>query len=276
MIFQKGFHDLGNFKARSQLILANNRRLHRAFSYLVILIAVLASTAKAADVVVVKSKALSVYDKAVSGFQSLYKGSLSAIVMKGDLAVPSNLASAVRQQNPKVILAVGLRAVKVLKAEISNIPIVFCMAMHPEKNKLSTKNTTGVDLEPSPVNQLRAFKSVIPNLKKIGIIYDPKRTGPFVDAAKKAAPSVGLKLVAQSVSERKDVPGAFEKIVSNADALWIIRDPTVLTREFFNHTLIVQFEKKFPLLAYSVLYCCKSNRRRLNYCSHLSPPLIKE
>ena len=216
-------------------------------------------SALTAEVLVVKSKDFALYDKAVAGFQSVYKGSISSLVMKGALSDPGKLADAVRKEKPKAILAVGLRAAKALKAEISDIPIVFCMAMHPVQNKLKSANSTGVDLEPKAKDQLLAFARVIPGLKRVGIIYDPKRTGRFVVGAKKAATEAGLVLVDKAVEERKDVPGALSEITAKAQALWLIRDATVLTREFFNHTLIVQFEKKMPLLAYSEQFVRKGS-----------------
>jgi len=90
----------------------------------------------AADVVAVKSRELGVYDKAIDGFKQDCSCSLSVLLMKGNLSDPGKLASAVKSQDPKVILAVGLGAAKALKAEISDIPIVFVMAMNPVQNKL--------------------------------------------------------------------------------------------------------------------------------------------
>jgi putative ABC transport system substrate-binding protein len=217
----------------------------------VLLILTHVSIAFGAEVLVVKSKDFALYDKALAGFRSVYKGSISTLRMKGPLSDPDRLAGAVRREKPKVILAVGLRAAKALKAEISDIPIVFCMAMHPAQNKLKSGNTSGVDLEPKARDQLQAFKRVVPGLKRVGIIYNPKRTGRFVNSAKRAAAGAGLTLIAKPVAERKDVLGALHAITASAQALWLIRDATVLTREFFNHTLIVQFEKKIPLLVYS-------------------------
>jgi putative ABC transport system substrate-binding protein len=220
---------------------------------LVLAVLLVPAAATAADVVVVKSRKFALYDKAVAGFTEVYKGATTTIVMekRGPLADPSKLASAVRKERPKVILAVGLQAAKSLKAEISDIPIVFCMAMHPVQNKLKGRNTTGVELEPWPKEQLQAFRSAIPRLKRLGIIYDPDRTGRFVEQAKVAATSLGMKLVARKVDDRKEVLGALKALTKESDALWLIRDATVLTREFFNHTLIVQVEEKLPLLAYS-------------------------
>jgi putative tryptophan/tyrosine transport system substrate-binding protein len=213
--------------------------------------------ARAADVVVVKSKELSVYEKAIAGFKQQYKGSLSVLTMKDDLNDPGKLAARVKSESPKAILAVGLRAARALKSEITGIPIVFCMAMNPVQSKLRSSNATGVDLEPRPREQLLAFKEALPTIQKIGIIYDPKRTGPFVDAVAKAAPEAGVGLIAVRVKEKKDVPAALKEVIKKADAIWLIRDATVMSREFFNHTLIVQFEKKIPLLAYSPMFVRK-------------------
>lgn len=229
----------------------------RVFVCLVFTIFLLPSLAWATDVVVVKTKEFPLYDEAVAGFTKAYKGSINALVMKGSLADPGKLAGAIRKNNPKVILAVGLKAVKVLKSEISDIPIVFCMAMNPVQNKLRSRNTTGVDMEPTPKAQLQAFKETIPGLRKIGVIYDPKLTGPFVDKARKAAREVGIVLVALETKQKKDVPGALKEVIKKADAIWLIRDATVMSREFFNHILILQFEKKIPLLAYSPMFVRK-------------------
>jgi len=237
--------------------LSSSRHSGRVCVCLAYIMFLLPSLAWAADVVVVKTKEFPLYDEAVAGFKKVYKGSINTLVMKGSLADPDKLASAVRRNNPKVILAVGLKAAKVLKSQISDIPIVFCMAMNPVQNKLRSRNTTGVDMEPTPKAQLQAFKETLPSLRKIGIIYDPKRTGPFIDKARKAAGAVGITLIAKKAKQKKDVPGALKEVIKTADALWLIRDATVMSREFFNHTLIMQFEKKIPLLAYSPMFVRK-------------------
>ena len=214
----------------------------------------LPTSALGADVVVVKSKNLSVYDKAIEGFRSVYKGGLATLVMADDLSDPDDLVSAVRGKSPKVILAVGLGAAKVLTSRVTDIPIVFCMAMNPKQSKLHTDNATGVDLEPRPREQLAAFKKALPGVRRIGVIYDAKRTGAFISAAGKASGEVGVGLVAIKVHEKKDVPAALKKLIKHVDALWLIRDATVMSREFFKQTLIIQFDKKIPLLAYSPMF----------------------
>jgi len=219
----------------------------------------------AADVVAVKSRELGVYDKAIDGFKQDYSGSLSILVMGGDLSDPGKLASAVKSQGPKVILAVGLGAAKALKAEFSDIPIVFVMAMNPVQSKLRSNNATGVYLEPTAHDQLKAFREALPEVRRIGVIYDARRTGSFIKAAAKSAATVGITLIAVKISQKKDVPAALNEVIKRADALWLIRDATVMSREFFKRTLILQFEKKIPLLAYSPMFV-----KKLAVCSFAS------
>ncbi len=208
--------------------------------------------AQSAEVVIVKTKKFPLHDQAADGFLQQFKGSTAILVMEGDFADPRVLLNAISNEKPRVIVAIGLKAAKVLKSEIQNIPIVFCMAISSAQLKaFSASNVTGVDLEPSPAEQLKAFRSALPSIKRIGIIYDPKRSKDFVDSLEKATREQGIGLMARAVSERREVPGALGEVIGQAQALWLIRDATVMTKEFFNHTLIIQFEKKIALLAYS-------------------------
>ncbi len=212
---------------------------------------------QAAGVVIVKSKDFPIYDKAIAGFEEALGRSVPTVVMKGKLADPAALAQEVSAQKPQVILAIGLWAIKALQAEISDTPIVFCLASNPIGNKLHKQNSTGVAQEPSARAQLKAFRQVLPKVKRIGIIYDPTRTGDFVQAAQKAALAQGIELVASAVKKKQEVPAALQALVEQVQALWLIRDATVISKEFFRYTLIVQFEKKIPLLVYHPMFVKK-------------------
>jgi putative ABC transport system substrate-binding protein len=199
------------------------------------------------DVLIVLSKKFALYEKAIKGFKDHFKGSTEQIV----LASPDELLKLVLKINPKVILAVGLRAAKIAKMQVNDVPIVFCMAMHPLVNGLRTETSTGVHLEPSVSDQLKAVTRTIPHVKKIGIIYDPNRTGRQVAEFRDAAAELKLEIVAVPVKSREEARKALAEMPEKAQVLWLLRDATVLTREFFNKALILQFEKALPVIAYS-------------------------
>ena len=202
------------------------------------------------DALIISSKDFELYDRAVEGFSAVFSGNSRILTMQNP-ANDEKLSSVILEANPKVILAVGLRAAKWIRKQGLKTPTVFCMAMHPEDNLLKTESMTGVYLEPAPGEQLQAFARVLPDAVKIGLIYDPKRTSRLVERIKEAADGLGISVLARPVATREEVPGALQEIVAECQALWLIRDATVLTREFFNHALFVQLSKRLPLIAYS-------------------------
>jgi putative ABC transport system substrate-binding protein len=199
------------------------------------------------DVLIVLSKKFALYDKAVAGFKASFDGSIEQMV----LANPDELSKLVLKINPKVILAVGLRAAKIARMRVNDVPIVFCMAMHPLQNGLRTETSTGVHLEPSVADQLKAVTRIIPHVKKIGIIYDPSRTGRLVAELGDAATELKMEIKAVPVKNREEAQKVLAEMPDQAQALWLIRDPTVLSREFFNQALVLQQQKRLPVIAYS-------------------------
>jgi putative tryptophan/tyrosine transport system substrate-binding protein len=210
-----------------------------------------AAPCPAADIVAVKSNELLAYDQAIAGFREAFHGSVTVLLMKGPLSEGKKLASAVREEKPKAILAVGLRAVLALRSEISDIPIVFCVTPSPAQKVLQAENITGVDLEPSIGDQLRTFKEVFPKLRKLGVIYDAKQSAIYIEASKQVASELGIELVEHAILEQREVPGAIQETTNEIDGFWIIRDVTVVSREFLDQILILQLEKKLPVFAYT-------------------------
>lgn len=211
----------------------------------------------AMELVVVKSNDHVVYEQALEGFRTVFSSSFKTLTMDGSSSDSDAFEKQIRKLKPKVILALGLRASKMLKERFRHVPIVFCMAIRPHENDLKTTNTTGVHTEPRVEHQIKAFKDAIPDLKILALPHNPERFSDFVEKAKKAASKVGVELLAIPVKDRKLSPAAILKAREEADALWFIRDPTVLMRENFNYSLIMQFERKIPVVAYGAHFVRK-------------------
>ncbi len=206
---------------------------------------------QAAQVVLVESSGSNLYRRAVAGFKKAYTHDSITLKTQGALANPEKLIEAIRKEQPRVIVAVGLSATRTVVSKIDDIPIVFCMANNPRKHGLHRPNSAGVLLEPSPAAQLRAFAALLPKAKRFGIIYDETSSGDFVRAAKKKAKALNLHIDAIRVDSRPQVPKALHDLVSRVDALWLLRDAKVMTRDFFKQTILLQYNRKLPVLAYS-------------------------
>ncbi len=217
-----------------------------------LLLALIASEVWAAEVTIFKSGDFAAYDLAIAGFKELISGvETSEENMKGDTQAGMKIIEGIKARNPKAILAVGTRAAELSHKEIKDIPIVYCMVIGPEKLGISGNNIAGVAMEVSSAKQISNFKSALPSLKNIGVVYDPENSSQRVEEGRKASQNLGMKLTEKTVSSPKEVPDAFRDLVGTVDAIWLLPDTTVLTKASFNFILNTTMEKKIPLLAFS-------------------------
>ena len=157
----------------------------------------LSTTAFAAEVVILKSSDIAAYDQAIAGFKSSLGGSvtLSEYDLEGDLEKGRKLARKIRASDPALVLAIGLKAAKAAQLEIVDIPVVYAMVLDPAKYGLTTRNMTGVLLEVPLERQLALIRSVLPNVKRIGTLYDPSKTAGTIDEVRRLVKPNGTDLL---------------------------------------------------------------------------------
>jgi putative ABC transport system substrate-binding protein len=209
--------------------------------------------AAAAEVAILKSADLAAYNQAVAGFKAAMPSSTTFIEydMQGDAARGQKLARKIRASDATLLLAVGVKAALVAKLEIVDIPVIFCMVLDPAKHDLKAPNMTGIRLE-IPINrQFSAMRSVLPSLRRIGVLYDPEKTGHLVEEARLLAKSMGLELVAKQVSTEKEVPPALRALLSQVEALWLLPDSTVLTEDSLKFVLGSALDLNVPVIGFS-------------------------
>src|SRR5687767_542599 len=76
-----------------------------------------------------------------------------------DLSVDDPVAAA-RRARPRVIVAIGQKALTTLAGRVEDVPIVYATVLFPEKHGLTGDNITGVPLEVPAATQLARFKQV--------------------------------------------------------------------------------------------------------------------
>ena len=73
------------------------------------------------------------------------------------------------------------------------------MVLNPSQIVPEAKNITGVQMMPSPAQQIDLIRKALPNATKIGVLYDPNHLTKFVRQAVDAARPLGLELVTREV-----------------------------------------------------------------------------
>ncbi len=202
---------------------------------------------------VIKSQNLSMLNEAITGFKVKCKGEYLDYDLEGNVEKGKMVFEDVLKKKPDVVITFGEFASGLGKRYIENIPLVFSMVTDPNIYNLEGKNITGVTrIAPTHI-VLKSLKAIIPEVEKVGIIYNPKNTGKTVEQAINEAKAFNLQILAAKVDSEKDAERAFKIFAASGgiDAFWLIPDPTVITQTFFKIIRDYTFTNKLPLLAYS-------------------------
>ncbi len=212
-----------------------------------------AQFATAAEIVILKSSDIAAYNQAIAGFKAALPANtiLSEYDLQGDLEKGRKLAWKIRASDPALVLAVGLKAAKAAQLEIVDIPVVYAMVLDPLKYGLTSRNMTGVLLEVPVERQLALIRSVFPNLKRIGTLYDPSKTAATIDEARRLIKANGTELVPTQVSSERDVPSALRTLLPSVGALWLVPDSTVLSDDSLRFILNAALEEHVPVIGFS-------------------------
>jgi putative ABC transport system substrate-binding protein len=114
-----------------------------------------------------------------------------------------------------------------------------------------TKNVTGASMNVPVEQSIRLFKQLGQHIKRIGVIFNPAKTGYLVKRAQLVARDEGLELVTREISSAKEVIGALESFQDGIDALWIVPDETTLSQAVVQQMLLFSYRRRVPLLGLS-------------------------
>lgn len=154
-------------------------------------------------------------------------------------ALASQIAAKFVSQNPDVVVGVAtLSAQSFAKyAKGNKVKLVFSSVTDPLKAELVQSldkpgnNTSGVSnfvaLEP----QLALFKSIQPQLTRLGFLYNPSEVNSLslIKKLEELCPKFGIKLIIQAANKTSDVAQAATKLAATVDAVFISNDSTALS-----------------------------------------------
>lgn len=212
-----------------------------------------ASPAAAARVAALVSAKADEYEAALKGFREAAPHEIVAVYnMDGDLDRGRKyLAEIETKVKPDLIFAIGTWALQVALNRSTPIPVVYAMVLNPPSVVGAAKNTTGASMNVPVESALRLFKQLGPPIKRIGVIYNPAKTGYLVKRAEAVARDEGLQLVTREIGSSKEAVAALDSLQDGIDALWILPDETTLPQAVVQQMLFFSYRKKIPLLGLS-------------------------
>jgi putative tryptophan/tyrosine transport system substrate-binding protein len=213
-----------------------------------------ASSCAWGEILVVQSLPIKPYNDALDGFRSVCKSRASRIV--GPELSEAEIMGKVHRNRPELILAIGMDALYKLKA-VKNVPIVYVMVLNPQALLRDGGNISGVSMTLAPERQFAILREVLPNVKKIGIFFDPDKNGYYISRVHSAASLMGIELLTKKVQSSREAVAAVDGLKGKVDVLWLLPDTTVVNPTTIDLLLLSSMEKKIPVLTFSDKYAEK-------------------
>jgi len=241
------------FRASISMALGKRRSTRR--SLLALSCAMLLTLAYAvtvdAKILIVKSDNLSQYEAPIRSFTTATDDEVEIIDIQGSRERGERLLlKATTSGTVRGIFALGTQAAYLSKYVLPSVPMSFAMVLNWEHYEFASP-TTGVSVE-IPVDVLfTRFRLLLPRIKRIGLIHSERVSGQRLEAARRAAQSLGITLLEEKVRFAEDVPGAYRRIRNAIDALWMPTDPVVVSRDNFRYLAQRCAKDEVAFLAFS-------------------------
>ncbi len=174
---------------------------------------------------------------------------------QGNPGTAAQIARKFVGDKPDAIVAIATPSAQAAVAATKSVPVVFSAVTDPVAAKLvknwepSKNNVTGVSdllkLEP----QMELVKKVVPNAKRVGIVYNPGEANSVVvvKQLKELLPKMGLTLVEAAAPRSVDVGTAARSLVGKVDVIYTNTDNNVVSA--YESLVKVGQDAKVPLIA---------------------------
>lgn len=201
------------------------------------------------NIAIIKSYNLKIFDKVIAEFERSCQCNVTEHTLAEDEG--EEILAKIRSARPAAVFVLGTEAFSLVKL-LKNIPVIHTYTMAPvdpeERNRIHVK------IEIPPEKQFEELLKLLPAVKRVGVVYDPRNTSHIVREALKAAKKMGIKLVPLEVHSQKKVIAAISGMKDKVDAFWMLPDPTVVTPESVEFLLLFSLENRIPILTFSEKY----------------------
>lgn len=214
----------------------------------------------------------SVFAQIIDGIESKAKGRVANFAV-GPNVDAAELNDALRRQDAKVVIALGRQGAKVSSALDGNIGVVVGCVLSASEDQVRDHQVNS--LSPDPALLFSRLKGMVPKVRRVFTVYDPRLNAWMMRLAKEAARTQGLELVVYEALDLHSAVRAYQEILtasdSSQDALWLPQDATtveegtvlpMVLQESWDRNLVV-FSSSFGHVRRGVLFSLYPNNVEL-------------
>lgn len=174
---------------------------------------------------------------------------------QGNTGTAAQIARKFVGDKPDVIVAIATPSAQALVSATKTIPVVYSGVTDPVAAQLvkdwkpSGTNVTGVSDLLELEKQVDLIKRVVPNVKRVGMVYNPgeANSAVVVKAMKELLGKAGITLVEAAAPRTVDVGSAAKSLIGKVDVIYTNTDNNVVSA--YEALVKVGNDAKIPLVA---------------------------
>lgn len=172
---------------------------------------------------------LTVFEQIISGIEDGMKMHVVKYAAGQSVDI-AELKNTLRRQNVKVVIALGRQGMKIAAVLDRSVGVVVGGVITSPENELH--NSPVNSLSPDPALLFSHLKVLMPEVRRVLTVYDPRLNSWLIRQSKESARAQGLELVAYEAQDLRTAVHHYQDILANADsrhdALWLLQDSTTV------------------------------------------------
>ncbi len=215
----------------------------------------------------------SVFMEMIKGIEEQTKRTVLALPIENERIEPAELNEQIRRNDIKAVIALGNVGMKAAASIEQDVPLVVGGIFSTTDQ--DQKSLTGISLTPDPAVLFSKLKTLLPETKKVIVVYNPQSNESLIKLARQAAKMQGISLQVFEARTLAEAGRAYEMIFKNPDkqntALWLPNDrisveentilPLIL-KEAWN-TSLPFFSSSLGHVKMGALFGCSPNNTEL-------------
>lgn len=214
----------------------------------------------------------SIFAKIIEGIEDTAKIAVRNYPVPSNVD-PADLNAQLKRNGTKVVIALGRQGLKASSGVDRDIPVVVGGVLTvPEGDN---RNVSAISLTPDPALLFERLKNMLPNVKRVLVVYDPQNNDWLIKFAREAARAQGLELVTYEARDLATAARLYETAFAASDgrrdAFWLPQDATtvdettilpIVLRESWNRNVPV-FSSSFLHVKKGALFALYPNNVEL-------------
>lgn len=143
---------------------------------------------------------------------------------------PAELNAQLKRAGTRVVIALGRQGLNAASALDRDILVLVGGALLLSDAEIV--NVNGISLTPDPAMLFARLRNLLPEVRRVLVVYDPRKTEWLLRLAREAARSQGLELVAHEARDLGQAAQLYGGLIRSADskrdAVWLPHDTTTV------------------------------------------------